>query len=204
MIPAGVEPVNAEGVARIRDMSLGGLRNSGILKSPSFPPALNAHRARDLVWDPADVTAHRDGLPPRPRATATFDDFLDESETAAVVGLSLETFTDEAERLGLRAWHVEAHALRYYRRGDLPQRYAKPPGKPGKPRGAKDLTPRKKRGAPTPVAVNAAQQIEALAAHLKQLAEAGAAQPTATELAERYDVSTRTIQRWLARITEPT
>ena len=204
MIPAGVEPVNAEGVARIRDMSLGGLRNSGTLKSPGFPAALNSHRARDLVWDPADVTAHRDGLPPRPRATATLDDFLDEFEAAAVVGLSLETFTDEAERLGLRAWHVEAHALRYYRRSDLPQRHAKPPGKPGKPRGAKDLTPRKKRGAPTPVAVNATKQIEALAAHLKQFAERGAAPPTAAVLAERYDVSTRTIQRWLARIGEST
>lgn len=203
MIPAGVEPVDASGVAQIRGVALGSLRNSGLLKDPAFPTALNAHRGRDLVWDPAEVVAHKDGLPLPRRASPSPDDLLDEFEAAAVVGIAHDTFVDQAGRLGIPVRHIKAHDLRYYRRGDLSKRHARPPGGPGKPPGAKDLTPRKKRGVPTPVAAKAAQQIEALATYLKQLAQTGAAPPTVAELAELYDVSTRTIQRWLARIDEP-
>jgi hypothetical protein len=178
------------------------LRNSHLLKDPAFPTALNAHRGRDLVWDPAEVVAHRDGRPLPQRAEPSPDDLLDEVEAAAAVGVSAETFTDQVGRLKISVRHINVHGLRYFRRGDLVSRHANPPGRPGKPVGAKDLTPRKKRGAPTPVAERAASRINALATYLADVAQSGTTRPSVTELAARFNVSGRTIERWLARINE--
>ncbi|MEZ0109278.1 transposase-like protein [Catenulispora sp. EB89] len=199
MIPAGVEPVNAAGVARIRGVTLGTLRNTQVLKDAGFPKPLNPHRGRDYVWDPAAVEAHMAGQTPPVAPGSSPDDLLDDFEAAAVVGVSVDVFTDQVLRLGLTAHSIEAHNLRYWRRGDLVQRHEMAPGKRGKPAGAKDLTPRKKRGTPAPAAKKANKQAASLAAHLAELDDAGSARPDTAELARRYDVSARTIQRWLAR-----
>lgn len=200
MIPAGIEPVDAAGVARIRGVSLGALRNAKVLKSADFPAPLNPHRGRDLVWNPAEVEAHRAGLPIAPRAESSPDDLLDEFEAAAVVGVSAETFTSQIERLGIAVRHISAHDLRYFRRGDLTPRHSMPPGQPGKPVGAKDLAPRRKRGAPSPIAQVAGQRAAELIDHLAELQRAGGPRPSTQALAEEYGVSPRTIQRWLARV----
>ncbi len=202
MIPAGLEPVDAAGVARIRGVTLQSLRNSGLLKSPDFPRALNAHRKRDLVWDPAEVEAHRGGLAIPPRAQPSPDDLLDDFEAAAVIGISVETFTDQIERRGLVPQQIAAHSLRYWRRGDLSQRHAAAPGKAGKPKGASDLVPRKKRGGPAPMAAKADERAAALAAYLAQMDGARAGRPDVGDLAARYGVGARTIQRWLVRIDD--
>ena len=199
MIPAGVEPVNAAGVARIRGVTLGALRNAKVLKSAGFPKPLNPHRGRDHVWDRAEVEAHKAGWPLPARPVPSPDDLLDDYEAAAVVGVSVDVFTDQAVRLGLTAHTIKAHDLRYWRRGDLTQRHERAPGQAGKPPGAKDLTPRKKRGTPAPVAKKADEKAAALFAYLAELDDAGSARPDTTVLAERYGVSPRTIQRWLAR-----
>lgn len=199
MIPASVEPVNAAGVASICGVSLGTLRNSKTLKSPEFPKPLNPHRGRDHVWDPAEVEAYEAGRPLPPRAAPSPDDLLDDFEAAAVVGVSVDVFTDQAARLSLRARSIEAHKLRYWRRGDLVPRHENAPGKRGKPVGAKDLTPRKKRRTPAPVADRANQKAASLVAYLTDLDDAGSPRPDTAELASRYGVSARTIQRWLAR-----
>lgn len=199
MIPAGVEPVDAAGVARMRGISLGRLRNSGGLKQPGFPKPLNAHRRRDLVWDPAAVRAHLAGAKPPGLPAPSADDLLDDFEAAAVVGVSVETFSDQIDRLGITARYISVHNLRYWRRGDLTQRHATPPGQPGKPAGAKDLAPRKKREAPAPAAMKADQRAAALTAHLAELDEVGVVRPGVGELAAHYGVSPRTIQRWLKR-----
>ncbi|WP_194909697.1 helix-turn-helix domain-containing protein [Catenulispora rubra] len=199
MIPAGVEPVDAVRVARIRGVTLGALRNAQVLKDPDFPKPLNPHRGRDHVWDPAAVEAHRTGQPLPAQPEPSPDDLLDDVEAAAVVGVSVGVFTDQAVRLGLTARSIEAHSLRYWRRGDLTQRHERAPGQRGKPAGAKDLTPRKKRGTPAPAAKKANQEAAALFTYLAELDDAGSARPDTAELATRYGVSVRTIQRWLAR-----
>ena len=200
MIPAGVEPVDAAGVARMRGVSLGALRNSGLLRQPSSPTPLNAHRERDLVWDPADIRRHMSGLEPLPRVQESPDDLLDDAEAAALVGVSVETFRSQVDQLDVVPRRIRVHNLRYWRRGDLSQRYATPPGRPGKPEGAKDLSPRKKRGSPAPVAVRADRRAAELADYLAGFDAADAARPEIGDLAERFGVSRRTIQRWLARI----
>jgi DeoR/GlpR family transcriptional regulator of sugar metabolism len=48
----------------------------------------------------------------------------------------------------------------------------------------------------------AAARIESLAAYLAQLASEGKPTPGTSELAARYDVTTQTIRRWLARIDQ--
>jgi Helix-turn-helix domain len=199
VIPAGVEPVNAAGVARIRGVSLGALRNARVLKDAGFPKPLNPHRGRDHVWDPAAVEAHKAGQSPPAQPEPSPDDLLDDLEAAAVVGVSVDVFADQAVRVGLTPHSIEAHDLRYWRRGDLVRRHEKAPGRPGKPPGAKDLTPRKKRGTPAPVAQQANQNATSLYAYLAELKDAGSARPDTAELARRYGVSARTIQRWLAR-----
>jgi len=199
MIPAGIEPVDAAGVARIRGVTLGTLRNARVLKKPDFPKPLNPHRGRDHVWDPAAVEAHKAGRPLPPQPEPSPDDLLDDFEAAAVVGVSVDVFTDQAQRLGLTARSIQAHNLRYWRRGDLVQRHESAPGQRGKPAGAKDLTPRKSRGTPSPAAEKADQKAASLTAFLAQLNDAGSPRPDTAELANRYGVSTRTIQRWLAR-----
>ena len=199
MIPAGVEPVNAAGVAQIRGITLGTLHNAKVLKSPGFPAPLNPHRRRDYVWDPAEVEAHQAGHALPPRAEPSSDDLLDDFEAAAEVGVSMAVFTAQIPRLGTTARHISAHTLRYWRRGDLTQRHATAPGRAGKPVGAKDLAPRKRRGTPAPSATKADQGAAALAAYLVELEEHGAARPDLARLADRFDVSTRTIQRWLER-----
>lgn len=199
MIPAGIEPVNAAGVARIRGVTLGALRNARVLKSPGFPKPLNSHRGRDHIWDPAAVEAHKAGQPLPAPPEPSPDDLLDDFEAAAVVGVSVDVFTDQAIRLGLTARSIEAHELRYWRRGDLAQRHERAPGQRGKPVGAKDLTPRKKRGTPAPVAKKADEKTASLIGYLAELEDAGSARPDTAALARRYGVSRRTIQRWLAR-----
>ena len=199
MIPAGVEPVKAAGVAEILGVALGTLRNSKVLKSPGFPKPLNPHRGRDHVWDPEAIEAHKVGQAPPPQPEPSPDDLLDDFEAAAVVGVSIDVFTDQAVRLGLTPRSIEAHDLRYWRRGDLTRRYERAPGQPGKPAGARDIMPRKKRGTPAPAAKKADQQAAELFTYLAELAAAGSQRPDTNALAERFGVSTRTIQRWLAR-----
>jgi hypothetical protein len=200
MIPAGVEPINAEGVARIRGTSLGSLRNSGVLNDPSFPRPLNAHRHRDLVWDPAEVQAHARGDELLPRPAPSPDDLLDDAEAAAVVGVAVDTFVQQVDRLAISPRSIAAHGLRYWRRGDLVRRHEQAPGRSGKPAGAKDLAPRRRRGAPAPIAGKAAARIGELAAYLESLAAEGKPRPDTAELAKRYGVSQRTINRWLVSI----
>lgn len=202
MIPAGVDPVNAAGVASILGISLGTLRNTKALKTPGFPKPLNPHRGRDHVWDRAEIEAYKAGQLLPARRGPSPDDLLDDFEAATVVGVSVDVFTDQAVRLSLAMHSIKAHDLRYWRRGDLTQRHEKAPGQPGKPAGAKDLTPRRKRGTPVPVAEKADKNAASLIAYLAELDGTGSARPETTALAERYGVSPRTIQRWLARAEE--
>ena len=200
MIPAGVEPVDARGVARIRGVSLSVLRNSGLLDAADFPEPLNPHRRRDRVWDPAEVEAHARGEQLSPRTDPSPEDLLDDFEAAAAVGVAMDTFVRQIDRAGVVVRHIQAHDLRYWRRGDLVRRHEEAPGRAGKPVGAKDLTPRSRRGTPAPIAVKAAARIDELAEYLDGLAANGQPRPSVEELAARYEVSTRTIERWLAKV----
>lgn len=200
MIPAGVEPIDARGVAVVRGVSLSALRNSGLLDEPGFPAPLNAHRRRDRIWDKAAVEAHTRGekLPARPEQSP--DDLLDDFEAAAAVGVALDTFVQQVDRLGAAERHIGVHGLRYWRRGDLVRRHEQAPGRVGKPSGARDLAPRKRRGGPAPIAVKSAARVAELAAYLEGVSAAGRPRPTTRELADRYGVSIRTINRWLSTI----
>jgi hypothetical protein len=202
VIPAGADPIDAAEVALILGAGLSKLRNRKLVDQPGFPAPLNAHRARDRVWNRADVVAYAAGRPPMPRPEPSADDLLDDTEAAQAIGVSLGTFVQQAHQLSAQPRTIAAHNLRYWRRGDLVRRHERPPGRVGKPAGAKDLTPRRKRGGPPPIAAAAAVRIEELAAYLAQLTKDGKPQPGTGELAERYDVSTQTIRRWLARIDE--
>jgi hypothetical protein len=116
--------------------------------------------------------------------------------------VSPETFIQQADRLAAQPCTIEAHGLRYWRRGDLVRRHEVPPGRVGKPAGASDLSPRRRRGEPPQIAAVAAERVEKLAAYLAQLAGEGKPQPGTAELAARYGVSTQTVRRWLARIEQ--
>lgn len=200
MIPAGADPIDATEVARILGVSLSVLRNRKLVDQPGFPTPLNPHRARDRVWDRADVQDFAAGRRSAPRPEPSADDLLDDFEAAREIGVSPATFLQQAHRQSAEPRRIEAHSLRYWRRGDLVRRHEEPPGRVGKPVGAKDLTQRRRRGVPPPVAAAAAERIEDLAEYLAQLSRESMARPTTTELAARYNVSTQTIRRWIARI----
>lgn len=202
MIPAGSEAIAAVDVARILGVSLGTLRNTKATDRAGFPAPLNKHRGRDLVWDRAEVEAYAAGRRIRPRSGPSPDDLLDDVEAAAVVGVSIETFAKQLNRVGAIPKHIEAHGLRYWRRGDLVTRHEKPPGRRGKPRGAADLAPRRARGGPSPAAVAAQQRIEEFAAYLARLGKAGAEMPSTSALAETFGVSMQTVRRWLAFVDQ--
>lgn len=201
MIPAGADPIDAAEVALILGVGLSKLRNRKLVDQPGFPAPLNAHRARDRVWNRADVVAYAAGQPPLPRRPeVSADDLLDDAEAAQAIGVSLGTFIQQAHHLSAQPRTIAAHNLRYWRRGDLVRRHERPPGRVGKPAGSRDLTPRRKRGGPPPVAAAAAARVEDLAAYLARLSKDGKPQPGTAELAARYGVSTQTIRRWLARV----
>lgn len=204
MIPAGTDAVAAAEVARILGISLGTLRNTKATSRPGFPVPLNAGRGRDLIWDRADIEAYATGRAARPRPEPSPEDLLDDAEAAAVIGVSVVTFVQQLDRIGAAPRYIEAHRLRYWRRGDLVTRHHTPPGRRGKPQGATDLAPRKARRGPSPVAAGAELRRQELAAHLADLTSTGAPRPSTRELAERFDVTTQTVRRWLARIDEDT
>jgi hypothetical protein len=196
-------PIDARGVAAIRRTSLSALRNSGLLDDPDFPPPLNAHRRRDRVWDKAAVEAHSRGQAlTSPALEPAPDDLLDDHEAAEVVGVAIATFVRQVDRLKMVERRIDAHGLRYWRRGDLVRRHEVVPGQPGKPQGAKDLAPRTRRGGPAPIAVKAAARIADLGAYLDSIAAEKLPRPSTIELAARYGVSPRTINRWLSDIDE--
>lgn len=202
MIPANAEPIDAAEVALILGVSLSKLRNRKLVDQPGFPSPLNPHRARGWVWDRAEIEAYASGQAPASRPEPSADDLLDDTEAARAVGVSAETFAQQTHRLSAQPRSIQAHGLRYWRRGDLVRRHETPPGQVGKPVGAKDLAPRSRRGEPPKIAAHAAARVQELAAFLAQLADEGKPQPGTSELATRYDVSTQTIRRWLARIEQ--
>jgi len=202
VISAEADPIDAAEVARILGVSLSKLRNRKLVDRPGFPAPLNPHRARSWVWDRAEIEAYASGQPIPPRSESTDDDLLDDSEAARAIGVSLETFAQQTQRLSAQPRSIEAHALRYWRRGDLVRRHEVPPGRGGKPVGARDLTPRRRRDDPSRIAEAAAKRIENLAAYLTQLSDEGNPKPGTSELATRYGVSAQTIRRWLARIEQ--
>lgn len=200
MIPADADPIDAAEVARNLGVSLSKLRNRKLVDKPGFPAPLNPHRARGWVWDRAEIEAYASGRTPMPRPEPSADDLLDDAEAARAIGVSPATFAQQTHRLSAQPRSIEAHGLRYWRRGDLVRRHETPPGQIGKPVGARDLAPRSRRGEPPRIAARAAARVQDLAAYLAQLASEGKPQPGTSELATRYDVSTQTIRRWLARI----
>lgn len=200
MIPAGAEPIDAAEVARILGVSLSVLRNRKLVDQPGFPTPLNPHRARDRVWHRTDIQDFAAGRRAATRPDPSSDDLLDDFEAAHEVGVSPSTFLQQAERQPAEPRSIEVHALRYWRRGDLVRRHETAPGVVGKPTGARDLTPRQRRAAPPPIAARAAARVEDLARYLAQLTREGAPRPDTAQLAARYDVSSQTIRRWLARI----
>ncbi|HTJ66672.1 MAG TPA: hypothetical protein VL551_04010 [Actinospica sp.] len=181
-------------------MSLTKLRNRKVVDEPGFPPPLNAHRARDRVWDKAEIAAYAAGRPRPERPAPSADDLLDDAEAAHEVGVSVETFVQQTQLMSAQPQSIAAHDLRYWRRGDLVRRHESPPGRVGKPAGTKDLAPRRRRGGPPPIAAAAAARVDELATYLAQLADDGKQRPRASELAAHFDVTTQTIRRWLARI----
>lgn len=202
MIPADADPIDAVEVAQILGISLSKLRLRKIVDQPGFPPPLNPHRARDRVWARAEVAAYASGQPIAARHESTDDDLLDDAEAARVVGVSVETFVQQVHSMPAQPRSIETHSLRYWRRGDLVRRHENAPGRVGKPVGAKDLAPRQRRNAPPPVAAEAEARVHALAAYLAQLAGEGRPRPPTADLAARYNVTTQTIRRWLARIDQ--
>ena len=202
MIPAGADPISAEDVARILGLSLTGLRNRMRADQLGSLRPLNPQRARSWVWDRAEVEAYAAGRPLAPRPEPCDDDLLDDREAAAAVGVSAETFAQQLDRMSARPRSIEAHSLRYWRRGDLERRHEVPPGRAGKPAGAQDLAPRRLRNEPSRIAEIAAARVESLAAYLAQLANEGKPRPGTSELAAHFDVTTQTIRRWLARIEQ--
>lgn len=200
MIPAGADPIDAAEVAHILGVSLSVLRNRKVVDQPGFPTPLNPHRARDRVWDRAEIDAYASGHPLASRPEPGAEDLLDDAEAARAIGVSVETFVQQTDRLSAQPRSIEAHGLRYWRRGDLVRRHETPPGRVGKPVGATDLNPRRRRGRPPQIAADAAARVESLAGYLARLAAEGKPQPGTAELAARYGVSTQTIRRWLARI----
>ena len=99
MIPADADPIDAAEVARILGVSLSKLRNRKLVDQAGFPAPLNPHRARGWVWDRAEIEAYASGQPIPPRSEPTDDDLLDDSEAARAIGVSLETFAQQTQRL---------------------------------------------------------------------------------------------------------
>lgn len=202
MIPPDADPIAAPEVAQILGVSLTVLRNRMLADEPGLPRPLNPHRGRSWVWDRAEVEAYAAGQPPAPRPEPGPDDLLDDTEAAAAVGVSVDTFTRRIGRVSAQPRSIDAHELRYWRRGDLARRHQAPPGKVGRPAGAKDLAPRPPRGESPRIAETAAARVGSLKVYLAQLAAEGMPRPGSSELAAHYDVTPQTIRRWLARIEQ--
>ncbi|MHC3394769.1 DNA-binding protein [Streptomyces lavendulocolor] len=146
--------------------------------------------ARPLIYDAAQVEAHLKGtpvpaLPKDPHPT----DLLTDAEAGAVAGLSASTIRADAATGHMDAG-VERHGRRWWTRAAAEARAARPAEYKGGTPGRKDKQPRTRR--PDHRVTEVAAELEA--------ADAGRREPvTADELAELYQVSTRTAERIMAK-----
>ncbi|MEW2374434.1 DNA-binding protein [Streptomyces sp. NPDC006656] len=146
--------------------------------------------ARPLLYDAAQVDAHLTGqpVPPLPHEPHP-GDLLTDAEVAAVTGLSASTVRADAVS-GLLDPGIERHGRRWWTRTAAEARTTRPTQYKGRTPGAKDRTPR--RTAPDP---RLPEIVSALAA-----AQAGQGPAvTPASLADRYQVSTRTAERLIAK-----
>ena len=143
--------LDVAGVARVLGIEPGTMSNTTPHLSADFPARLNPLSARiGLLWDQAQVEAYRQGkrgndLPPLPPQNEL--DLLDDREAAAAAGVTLNTWRSYARKTltGATAVTTEDGKV-YWLRGTIRCRNAAPPGQAGRPVGAKDAIPRRRRG----------------------------------------------------------
>ncbi|OII59991.1 hypothetical protein BJP40_12025 [Streptomyces sp. CC53] len=145
---------------------------------------------RPALYDAAQVDAFLSGKPvPALPAEPHPDDLLTDTEAGAIAAVSASTIRADAVS-GLMPRGEERHGRRWWTRADAEARAARPTQYKGRTPGAKDKAPRKRR--PDHRTAEVVTELER--------AEAGRRGPvTAVELAELYEVSTRTAERILSK-----
>lgn len=144
---------------------------------------------RPLLYDAAQVDAHLAGKPvPALPTEPDPSDLLTDAEAAAIAGVTASTIRADATT-GLIAPGRELYGRRWWTRADAEARAARPKQYKGRTPGARDKTPRTRPDHRTAEVVTELER-----------AEAGRRAPvTADELAEFYEVSTRTAERIMAK-----
>jgi len=154
MIPAGRHAIDTAGVAQIRGVTLGALNNAKPYNEPDFPPQLNPHTRTGRLWDEQQVRAHAAGKPIPPLPTEPHpNDFLDDREAAEYVGMALSSWMSAVQKQAPAVRGEKPrdfYGVRHWRRATLDRiRDRRRPA--GRPAGATDRAPRKRRGQdPTP------------------------------------------------------
>ncbi|MFE5847780.1 hypothetical protein ACFQ7N_39780 [Streptomyces niveus] len=146
--------------------------------------------SRPLLYDAAQVDAHLSGKPvPALPKTPHPEDLLTDTETGAVVGVSASTIRADAAT-GRMDPGIERHGRRWWTRAAAEAEAARPSQYKGRTPGAKDKTVRARRPD---------HRVTEVATELKS-ADAGQRGPvTVDELADLYEVSTRTAERLMAK-----
>ncbi|MGW1666810.1 DNA-binding protein [Streptomyces microflavus] len=193
MIPYGRPALDIHGVAERAGVSLTTWRrHHGEAFQAAVKPLPGS--LRPVLYDAAQVDAHLKGKPlPALPAQPHPGDLLTDAEAGAIAGVTASTIRSDAVN-GLISPGQELHGRRWWTRADAEARANRPTQYKGRTPGARDKTPRTRQD--TRVAEVAAELDRATAGHRAPV--------TADELAQRYDVSTRTAERLMskARATE--
>lgn len=192
MIPAGRTAIDASGIAAIHGITLGTLRNNKTYDQPDFPRPLNT-RGRRKLWDLTQVRAHAAGqpVPPLP-SEAHPDDLLDDYEAAEAAEVEPTTWKTDVRRGRVHDKPRTIRGVRHWHRRTIDAYRDRPRGRPGRPTGATDSKPRRRRRNP---------QREHAAQLLKQAAEARTT-ITARTIAAEVGVDIRTVERWLPTLRQ--
>ncbi|MFD6918571.1 DNA-binding protein [Streptomyces virginiae] len=152
-----------------------------------------AGSARPLIYDAAQVEAHlaSEPLPALPTDPHP-DDLLTDAEAGAVAGITASTVRADAVT-GLMDPGQERHGRRWWTRAAADARAGREAQYKGRTTGSKNRAPR---------IATTDKRVREIAA-ITAAAEVGTGQPvTAAELAERYEVSTETAERLMAKADE--
>lgn len=154
MIPHDAQPIGLKRVAEILGLALGTMSNAPRPhRQPGFPPQLNPG-GRTGIWDERQVQAFTSGEPVPVLVTDDAaldpadrhpDDRLDDREAATAAGVALATWRTYAADGHTGAQQVDVCGVRYWLRGTVRRRHDTPPGERGRPVGATDHAPRRKR-----------------------------------------------------------
>ncbi|NWF30854.1 DNA-binding protein [Streptomyces sp. PKU-EA00015] len=144
---------------------------------------------RPTLYDAAQVDAFLSGKPlPALPAKPHPDDLLTDTEASAVAGVGASTVRADAVN-GLMPRGEERHGRRWWTRAAAEARAARPKQYKGRTPGARDKAPRSRPD----------HRVAEVVAELERAA-AGRREPvTADEIAEFYEVSTRTAERIMAK-----